>query len=79
MPQIYKEKWEIHIGKTIHIISGSEMNRILNAGDARFVKFRDLIINPAFVTQMVLIETDLPKLAKPKTILVDDNGEEFEL
>ncbi len=58
------EKWEIHIGKKIHIISGEEKELILNAGSARFVKFRDLIINPAFVEQIILIE-------KPSVALLD--------
>lgn len=64
MAEIY-EKWEVHIGKKIHIISGKELNLILNAQNARFIRFRDLIINPAFVEQMILIETNAPKLSAP--------------
>lgn len=52
------EKWEIQIGKHRHIISGEEMKVILGAGENRFVRFRDLVINPAFVQDMVLIESD---------------------
>ena len=50
------ERWELHIGKTTHIISGEEMKAIIQAGEARFVRFRDLIINPAFVTQIILVD-----------------------
>ena len=53
-----KEKWEIHVGKRTYIISGEEMKIILNAGESRFIRFRDLVINPAFVQDMVKIESE---------------------
>jgi hypothetical protein len=52
-----KEEWQIQVGKNKHTISGEEKRIILNAGDVRFVSFRDLTINPAFVSDMVLIRT----------------------
>ena len=55
MPAI-SEKWEITVGRKKYIISGEEMKILLNAGETRFVRFRDLVINPAFVSDMVLIE-----------------------
>ena len=55
MPQI-SEKWEIIIGREKFIVSENEMKSIMNAGEARFVRFRDLIVNPAFVQSMKLIE-----------------------
>jgi len=58
-------KWELHIGKKIHIISGEEAELILGAGDNRFVRFRDLVINPSFVTQMILLTTDSLQLPAP--------------
>lgn len=52
-----KEEWQIQVGKNKHIVSGEEKKIILNAGGARFVSFRDLTVNPAFVADMVLIRT----------------------
>ena len=57
MPQI-SEKWEIQVGKNKHIVSGQEKDLILMAREKglSFVKFRDLVINPAFVMDVVLVE-----------------------
>lgn len=57
MQQI-SEQWQIQVGKNKHIISGEELKMILGAGEARFVRFRDLVINPAFVSDMVLIKRE---------------------
>lgn len=51
------EKWKVQCGKNLHILNGNEVSLILNAGDARFVKLRGLVINPAFIADMVLIES----------------------
>lgn len=53
------EKWKLQIGKSWHIVSGEEMALILKADQqgARFIRFRDLIINPAFIVDAVLIES----------------------
>ncbi len=57
MPQI-SERWEIQIGKNKHIVSGQEKDLILKTKEMglNFVKFRDLVINPAFVQDMVLVD-----------------------
>lgn len=55
MAQI-SEKWQITVGKNKHILSGIERDFLLANQDKRFVQFRDLVINPAFVQDMVLIE-----------------------
>lgn len=66
-----KEEWQIQIGKNKHLISGEELQIILNAGDTRFVRFRDLVVNPAFVSDMVLIrkintnQIEAPEEVKP--------------
>lgn len=73
--QAISEKWEITIGRKTYIISGDEMRAILGAGDARFVKFRDLIINPAFVQDMKLIESNVPKLKAPPIQVLNNRGE----
>lgn len=52
------EKWEVIIGREKYIVSGEEMRVILNAGENRFVKFRDIVINPAFVQSMVMIQSE---------------------
>ena len=64
MPQV-SEKWKLCIGKAKHIISGEEVKVILGAGDVRFIRFRDLVINPAFIEQMVLIKTNAPRIEGP--------------
>ncbi len=53
--QPISEEWQIQVGKNKHIISGEEMKMIIGAGEARFVRFRDLVINPAFVSDMVFL------------------------
>ena len=50
------EKWDMSIKGKIFVISKEEMESIVNAGEARFVKFRDMIINPAYVEYMVKTE-----------------------
>ena len=60
MPATLNEKWQITVGRNKHIVSGEEMAIILGAGDSRFVKFRDIVINPAFVSDMVLVERTNP-------------------
>jgi GH25 family lysozyme M1 (1,4-beta-N-acetylmuramidase) len=49
------EEWLIQVGKNKHTISGEEMKIIVNAGETRFVRFRDLVVNPAFVADMVFL------------------------
>lgn len=59
MPQA-SEKWEIQVNNKKYVISGQEKELVLLAsqrGD-RFVKFRDLIINPAFVSDFVLLKSE---------------------
>lgn len=73
MPQI-SETWEVHIGKEIYIMSDKEIRALLEAKEARFVKFRDCIINPAFISHMKLIETDAPRLSAPKRFIETDDG-----
>lgn len=73
--QVISETWEVHIGKDVYIMSGVEVNVLLNAKEMRFVKFRDVIINPAFVTHMKLINTDAPKLPSPPIRIMTDRGE----
>ena len=52
------EKWEMSIRGKIFVISGNEMESIVNAGEARFIKFRDMIINPAYVEYMVKVRSE---------------------
>ena len=73
--QAISETWEVHIGKDKYIMSGEEVKALLSAKEARFVKFRDVIINPAFITHMKLIDTDAPKLPAPPLRIVTDFGE----
>lgn len=56
------EKWEMTIGREKHILNGEEVEAVLKAiSEARrIVRFRDLIINPAFVQQIVLVERKNP-------------------
>lgn len=49
------EEWQIQVGKNKHIVSDAEMKLILNAGEARFVQLKGLIVNPAFVSDMVFL------------------------
>lgn len=58
-------KWQIQVGRNKHIVSGKELEQIINAGEARFVKFRDLVINPAFMMDAIMIENNIPKLESP--------------
>ena len=59
MPQV-SEKWEIQVNNKKYVISGAEKELILLASErgSRFVKFRDLIINPAFVSDFVLLKSE---------------------
>ncbi len=59
MPRTY-EKWEVQVGKNKYILSGEEKEAILMAREKGlgFVKFRDLVINPAFVQDMILLKSD---------------------
>ncbi len=63
--QEISEKWEIKIDKDIHILNGKEVDILMKAQDARFIRFDDLIINPAYVKSMRLIETDVKRIEGP--------------
>lgn len=48
------------VGKKSFILDGEEVKVLLDAGDARFVKLKDLVINPAFIQSIVLVERSNP-------------------
>jgi len=52
------EKWQMSIRGKSFIISNTEMEMIVNAGEARFVRFRDMVINPAYIEYMVKVQSD---------------------
>jgi len=76
-----REEWQIQVGKNKHIISSEEMHLILYAGEARFVQLKDLVINPAFVADMVLlrkINSNQLESSKEEFVPVsDDRFKEF--
>ena len=72
MPQI-SERWVVQVGRNKHIISGEELKVLLSAGANRFVRFRDLVINPAFVADMVLIDRiNNNQIEAPSPTLTDE-------
>ena len=77
--QPISEEWQIQVGRNKHIISGEEMKMIVGAGEARFVKFRDLVINPAFVSDMVLLRrTNNNQIEAPKENYIPIPEERFQ-
>jgi hypothetical protein len=73
------EEWQIQIGRNKHIISGDEMKLILNSGEARFVQLNGLTVNPAFVSDMVLLrKINKNQLEAPKDDFVPISREKFQ-
>ena len=61
------EKWEVTVGKKSFILDGEEVKVLLDAGDARFVKLKDLVINPAFIQSIILVQKNNPnQIESPK-------------
>ena len=61
------EKWKVTVGKDSFIVTGEEAKALLNAGDARFVKLKDLVINPAFIQSIILVQKNNPnQIESPK-------------
>ena len=58
MGQISSGKWKLQVGKNIHILTQKEVDFLLANQEKRFVVFKDLILNPAFVADMVLVESE---------------------
>lgn len=65
MAQASEEKWELHCGKKIHIISGAERQFILDNHQKKFVSLRGVDINPSFVSQIIFLSNDSPRLPAP--------------
>jgi len=77
--QPISEEWEIQVGKNKYIVSKEEKDMILNAGEARFVKFGDFVINPAFVSGMVLLRRiNNNRIEKPKDEYIPISDDKFQ-
>lgn len=60
--QPISEKWEVVVGKQTFVITSEEKDQLLrgiNAG-VKVVQFKDVIINPAFIQTIVMVERRNP-------------------
>ena len=69
-------KWEVTVDKSKFIVNEKEVEFILANQNQRFIKLKDLVINPAFIQSIVLVEKNdgnqLPEHAR--TSFVDGMG-----
>lgn len=54
-------KWTMFIEKREYVITGAEVEAILESGTARFVKLKKLVVNPAFIQNIVEVEDGAEK------------------
>ena len=61
-------KWVMYVEKREYVLTGAEVEAVVKAGNARFVVLKKLVINPAFIQNIVEVddgeENKLPEHAR---------------